>query len=140
MAAIASADTIGDKWARVTPLRSPDFEAGVRNPRKDWATATAAAGPQWEAGVQAAIANKSFTKGVAKSGTQEWQTATLEKGIARWGQGVALARDRYVEAFKPFRDAIERTVLPQRFARRDPRNLARVAAIVNAMIKVKEAA
>lgn len=140
MAAIATAEAIGEKWARVTPQRSPDFEAGVRSPRRDWATATAAAAPQWEAGVQAAIANKLFSKGVARSGTSEWQAATIEKGVPRWGQGVALAQSKYTERFKPYRDAIERTTLPQRFARRDPRNLLRVKAIVDALIKVKEAA
>lgn len=140
MAAIAPTDAIGSKWARVTPQRSPDFENGVRNPRRDWAQATAAAAPQWEAGVQAAIVNKSFGKGVAKSGTAQWQAATLDKGVPRWGQGVALAEQKYVDGFKPYRDAIERTTLPQRFARRDPRNLLRVKAIVDALTKVKEAA
>jgi hypothetical protein len=140
MAAIAPAEAIGDKWARVTPQRSADFESGVRNPRKDWAAATAASVPQWEAGVQAAIANKSFGKGVARSGTSQWQLATVEKGVPRWGQGVALAQQKYTDRFKPYRDAIERTTLPQRFARRDPRNLNRVKAIVDALVKVKEAA
>ena len=60
------------------------------------------------------------------------------KGTARWGPGVVLAQDKYARNFAPFRDAIERVTLPPRFARRDPRNLDRVKAVVNALIVAKE--
>lgn len=137
MAAIRSVDEIARKWATVTPQRSPDFEAGVRAPKADWARNTAAAADSWKAGVQAAIAAGSFSKGVSKAGTSTWQDATLAKGVARWGPGVALAQEKFQTAFAPFREAIARVTLPPRFARRDPRNLLRVGAIVDALIKAK---
>ena len=139
MAEIRDVGAIATKWATVTPGRSADYEAGVQSPRKDWARSTAAANDAWKDGVQKAVAANSFSKGVAKAGTPSWQQGAIEKGVPRWGQGVALAQDKYAVAFAPYVQAIKNVTLPPRFARRDPRNLNRVAAIVKAMVDTKAA-
>lgn len=138
MAEIKSNEAIAEKWARVTPQRTADFEQGVRNPRKDWARATAAAQDAWKLGVQAAIVAGSFLKGVTRAGTAKWQEGAVTKGVARWGPGVALGAEAYRTGFAPYQAAIERVTLPPRFARRDPRNLLRVTAIVEALSAVKK--
>jgi len=139
LAFIRTIDQISKKFARVTPGRTEDYRQGVENPRKDWATATGASESAYEAGVQTAITAKRFGKGVKKAGSQTWQQGAIQKGTQRWGPGVALSEEKYARNFAPFRDAIERTTLPPRFARRDPRNLERVKAVVNALTKAKEA-
>lgn len=135
MAAIRSIDAIASKWATVTPGRVSDYQAGIESPRKDWATATAGAEDSYNAGVTAAIADKRFGKGVRAAGTEKWQKGAIEKGTQRWGPGVSMSEGAYASGFAPFRDAIERVNLPPRFARRDPRNLNRVKAIVDALIQ-----
>lgn len=140
MAEIRAVDRIAAKWATVTPQRTADYEAGVREPRKDWARSTLAAADAWKGGIQAAIAAGSFGKGVTRAGTGRWQEGAVTKGVARWGPGVQLAQDRYATGFAPYREAIARVQLPPRFARRDPRNLDRVRAIVEALSKAKAAA
>lgn len=137
---IRSVDEIAKKWALVTPQRTADYESGVRNPRKDWASATLGAADAWADGVQKAVAGKAFSRGVTRATTAKWQRGATEKGTQRWGQGVALAQDEYSRGFAPYAEAIRRTKLPPRFARRDPRNLLRVKAVVDALSKVKEAA
>lgn len=137
MAAIASAEKIAAKWATVTPGRSGEFEDGVRSPKKDWAKQTAAASESYKAGVTQAIAKGSFEKGVNRAGTSGWQEATLAKGVGRWGPGVALAQEKYQRGFEPYRNAIERLVLPARGPRGDPRNIARVTAVAETLRKVK---
>ena len=139
MAFIRSIEQIANKFATVTPGRTADYEFGVNNPRKDWMTSTAAAEAAFEMGVTQAIAKKRFGKGVKAAGTEKWQRGAVTKGTSRWGPGVTLARDDYARAFAPYRDAIERVTLPPRYARRDPRNLERVKAVVNALIAAKEA-
>jgi len=139
MAFIRSMAEIAKKWATVTPMRSADYEAGVRNPRRDWATAASASEDAWKTGVTAAAAKNLFSKGVNFAGTPKWSAGAINKGVARWGPGVTVAEADYQRGFSPYRDAIERVTLPPRFARRDPRNLARVKAIVDAMIRIKEA-
>lgn len=140
MAFIRSIEQIAKKFATVTPGRSEDYRFGVQNPRRDWATATAAAESAYEGGVTQAIAKKRFGKGVKKAGTPTWQEGAILKGTARWGPGVTIAQDKYARNFARYRDAIERVTLPPRYPRRDPRNLDRVKAIVNALIAAKEAA
>ncbi len=139
MAFIRSIEQIAKKFASVTPGRTEDYRFGVENPRTDWATATAAAESAYESGVTQGIAKKRFGRGVKKAGTEAWQQGAIQKGTARWGPGVTISRDKYARNFAPFRDAIERVTLPPRFARRDPRNLERVKAIVNALVATKEA-
>lgn len=139
MAFIRSIEAIAKKWAEVTPGRTGDYEAGVRNPRTPWAPAAAAAEPAYEAGVTQAIAKKKFGKGVKAAGDEKWQRGAVNKGTARWGPGVALAEPEYRSGFAPYRDAIERVTLPPRYARRDPRNLMRVKAVVDALVAAKEA-
>lgn len=138
MAFIRSIEHIAKKFATVTPGRTEDYRLGVENPRRDWASATVAAESAYESGVQQSIAKKRFGRGVKAAGTPTWQTGALEKGTQRWGPGVSLARDKFARNFAPYRDAIERVQLPPRYARRDPRNLERVKAIVNALVAVKE--
>jgi len=139
MAFIRSIETIARKWASVTPGRTEDYRVGVENPRKSWANSTAAAESAYEAGVTQAIAKKKFGKGVKAAGDEKWQRGAVEKGTSRWGPGVTLAEPDYRSGFGPYRDAIERCNLPPRYARRDPRNLARVKAIVDALVAAKEA-
>lgn len=137
MAAIRASSQIASKWASVTPGRSGEYEDGIKSPRRDWAKATGAANEAYKAGVTQAIGKDSFAKGVARAGTSAWQEGSLQKGVTRWGPGVSLAQEKYQRGFEPYRDAIERTTLPARGARGDPRNLQRVAVIVDALRKAK---
>lgn len=139
MAEIRPVDEIGEKWATVTPQRSPDYESGVRAPRRDWKQATLAATESFKAGIQNALSKGSFEKGVSRAGTGKWQEGSVTKGVARWGPGVTLAKDAFIRGFAPYAAAIKAVTLPPRYARRDPRNLLRVNAVVAALIKTKEA-
>lgn len=138
MASIRDIQSIAAKWAEVTPQRAPQYEAGVRDPKADWATNATAANAAWKAGVASAVSDDLFAKGVRRVGTAGWQEGATSKGVARFGPGVALARGRYEARFAPYASAIASLTLPPRFARRDPRNLARVQAVVNAMIETKK--
>lgn len=138
MAFIRPIEEIAKKWAFVTPQRSGDYAFGVQNPRRSWAQATVNAEPAYEQGVQASIAKKAFGKGVKKAGDAKWQRKATTNGVARWGPGVQGAEQDYQTGFAPYRDVIAKTVLPPRYKRRDPRNLARVAAIAKALGDEKE--
>lgn len=138
MAFIRSIDVIATKWAEVTPMRSGDYAAGVASPRRSWAAATKAAEKSYEEGVQKSIAAKSFGKGVSKAGDEKWSRKASVNGVRNWGPGVAEAKGDYAAGFGPYQAAIAACVLPPRYARRDPRNLARVKAICDALIAKKE--
>ncbi len=139
MVAIRAVEVIAEKWATVTPQRAASYEFGVTNPAKDWQAGATQANQAWKDGVTDAVNKNRFETGVKKAGTKKWQEQTLVKGVQRWGPGVALAQSAYAAAFAPYRDAISRVTLPPRFARRDPRNLLRVTAVVDALVKAKAA-
>lgn len=138
MAKIKSIEQIASKWAHVTPMRSGDYAEGIANPARSWKTATVAAEGSWGAGVQAAVSRKSFSKGVAAAGDEKWQRKASTIGVQRWGPGVAEAEGDYAAGFGPFRDAIANCTLPPRYARRDPRNMARVNAVIACLVACKE--
>jgi len=137
MAAIRSITELAEKYRRVTPGRRADYEAGINKPKADWATEAAAAEGAYEGGVQDAIDNKRFSKGVANKGTAGWKADTIQKGPERWAPGIGYGTPKYQTNFAPFVDVISRTTLPPKYAKGDPRNLDRVAAIANALRAAK---
>ena len=137
MAEIKSLSAISEKWGRVTPQRQDDYKNGVANPKRDWMEETKAAKDNWKAGVDAAAAKDMFSKGVENAGTSKWKEKTLKKGPARFAEGVYMAQPDYEKGFAPYREAIAAADIGPRYPKRDPRNLNRVKAIVDALIAKK---
>lgn len=137
MPAIKPTARVAEKWSRVTPQRTEDYRDGVESPRVDWATAAANAEDQYSAGVQAAIAQKRFGSGIKAAGTTKWKEKSLQKGPSRFAEGVSLGAADYEKGFSKFRDVIERTTLPPRGPKGDPRNVERVRAMAAALRAAK---
>lgn len=137
MANIKTSAAIAKKWADVTPGRSGDFEAGIKDASVDWAGPTAAAESAYADGVSEALAQKRFGKGVAKAGTEKWRRKTVETGVGRWGSGVRAAQADMQAGFAPYREAIAGVALPPRFSRGDPRNIDRVSTIAKTLHDLK---
>lgn len=133
MPPVKSLDRISDKWARVASVSQPEYEEGVRNPRSDWAEATRAAEANYERGVQQSIQRKAFGKGVANAGTAKWQERALTKGPSRWANGIQVSRQAYETGFQPYREVIQRTSLPARGPKGDPKNIQRVSVLAEAL-------
>lgn len=137
MAEIKSMGAIGSKWTRVTPQRSDDYKLGVTSPRRDWEKSAVAAKETHKAAMVQAAASDSYGKGITKAGTGKWQARAIAKGPGRFAEGVMIGGPDYEKGFGPYRDEIEKTVLPPRFPRRDPRNVNRVSVIAAALGKKK---
>jgi len=134
---IKSQARITEKWTRVTPLRTEDYKIGVQNPRRDWEKSAVAAKETHKTAMAAAAAADSFGKGCTKAGTAKWQGKALAKGPGRFAEGVMIGGPDYEKGFAPARDVLEKTPLPPRFPRRDPRNIQRVSAGNQALAKWK---
>lgn len=132
-----SAAKIAEKWARVTPGRTVDYEEGVRDPRRDWEKNTLAAEGRFEEGIKSAITRKAFGKGVKKTGTAGQQKATIEKGLTRWPEGVRIAEPKMEKGMEEVVKTLEATTLPPRYPKGDPRNLERVRVTNAALHKMK---
>jgi len=126
-------DQTTKKWKARVDVAGPDYEAGVKDPKEDWATQALEAERIYEEAIKAAIAKKLFGKGVSAAGTEKWKTKTIEKGVRRWPEGVAVASPDYAKGMKDVLDTIETVKLPPRYPAGDPRNLERVKAITTAI-------
>lgn len=137
MPAIKSPSAIGDKWSRVAATRAPDYESGVKSPRRDWADSTLAATGNWKSAVQDAIARGAWEGGVGRAGSATWQKGAVTKGVQRWAPGIAASKDNYVRGFAPYADVIANTSLPARGPKGDPANIERVRIMANALHQTK---
>lgn len=123
----------GQRWVSRASMASDEYKSGVQNPRGDWATNAAAAAQNQADGVMQAITDKRYEKGIQKAGTAKWRDKALAKGATRFTQGVQVSQGDYEKGVKPYLDTIESTVLPPKYAKGDPRNLARVEALNKAL-------
>ncbi len=137
MVAIKSVSDIAAKWARVTPGRSADYEAGVRAPRASWSAQAAAAESAFQAGVQAAVGRKAYSGGVRRAGDEKWSRKALQVGVSRYGPGVGAAQPDFQAGFEPFASTIAGTSIPARKAKGDPSNIDRVRVLADALHKRK---
>lgn len=137
MAEIKSLAAIREKWGRVTPGRTADYKLGIQNPRRDWETETLEASDRYKAGVDQAHAKGMFPKGVKAAGTGKWKDRALKKGPGRFAEGVYIAGPDFEKGFQPYHAVIERTTLPARFPKGDPRNYDRVREIGTALHEAK---
>lgn len=133
MPEMRSPESAAAKWARRAGSAGPEYEDGVKNPRKDWAQATADAEEAFKAGVTAAAAAGRFGTGVRKAGTAKWQDNAIAKGPLRYAQGVALAEGAYASGFSPYADVIRNTKLPKRGPKGAPGNIERVKVMAAAL-------
>ena len=138
MPRVKSAGAIAEKWSRVAPTRQTDFESGVKDPGVDWARAASASKDSYEAGVQDAIQRGAFSKGIDAAGTDKWRSKTVDVGAGRWSGGIRAAASDYETAMEPVVQVIERTVLPPRGPRGDPRNFARAEAMGRALAEARK--
>jgi hypothetical protein len=118
-------------------MRAEDYKLGIQNPKRDQVAAAVAAKDSHKAAMVTAAANDSFAKGLIKAGTAKWQAKALAKGPGRFAEGVMVGGPDFEKGFAPAREVLEKTVLPPRFPRRDPRNLQRVAVGNVALAKMK---
>jgi hypothetical protein len=137
MAEVKSGARIQEKYTRVTPQRSEDYKLGVQSPRRSWSKSAAGAAQSYKDGVTAAAAQGRFEKGVNAAGDAKWQTKALEKGPGRFSEGTMLAGPDYLKGVQPYLDTIAATAMPVRFPKGDPRNIARVQVLNQALRKKK---
>jgi hypothetical protein len=128
---------VAAKFARRAQSAGPEYESGVRNPATPWAAASQAAQGSYEAGVTAAISRKAYGKGVGAAGDSRWSRGAIEKGPARYAQGVQLAEGDYAARMAPVLDTIARIDLPARGPRGSAQNLARMTPIPQALAALK---
>lgn len=103
-----------DKYRRRASVAGPDYEKGVHNPKRPYAAAAIAGEANFGTAMTQVIANKSRAAGIQKAGDAKWLEGAVEKGVIRFGPGVALGSKYYEQNLGPIQAKVALTVLPPR--------------------------
>jgi hypothetical protein len=128
---------VAAKWQQNAGAASPAYAEGVQNPKNDWQRRTLAAADNYKVATQKAISEGRFAKGVQKVSSDDQIQASVQKGTARYGQGIALAGPDFAAGIEPVLQVIAATQLPPKKPKGDPSNIQRVAALAAAQHQAK---
>jgi len=129
---LKSTDVIVRKYVARAGQAGGDYKDGVQNPRRDQGQAAIAANDTYKTAMQESLNADRFVKGVQGAG-DKWARKAAGIGAQRYPAGVQAAAPDYQNGVQPFLDVIAGVTLPPRFPRGDPRNVARVQAVDEAL-------
>jgi len=132
-------DQLAAKFARNATAAAGDYKSGVEQAGGDWESNTAGSEDNYQAGVQAAIARKSFGKGVRAAGSAKYVDRASKMGSQRYGPGVQNAQQDWAKGFAPVAQVIASVNLPPKGPKRSPQNQQRANAMATALGAWKEA-
>lgn len=127
--------TVAANWAARMAQAGPAITAGVQAVTTAPGVAAARQVNQYVAGVQANSAK--WARNVAATSLQDWQSAMLDKGVARVGTGATAAQAKMANVMAQLLPAIDqvKSTLPPRGTLEQ--NVARSAAFQMGMAKVQ---
>lgn len=132
-----SASQSAEKFAMRAAGASQDYVSGAMSTTKDQAAAAIAAAPLYAQAVQASVTRGAYQKGLQKSGKSGWQKGIQDKGGNRFAEGVSGSAAKYATNSAPFDSARNAAASMPRGLKGSPQNLAKVTAVVNALVKAK---
>jgi len=130
---VPNVSKVAAKWARRAGSAGTEYSEGVANTTRSWQAASKGAEKNYTAGVTAAASAGRYGKGVDRAGDTKWKKGAMEKGPARFAQGVAVAEGDYAGAMGPVLEVIARTNLPERGPTGSEGNYQRTSAIGKAL-------
>lgn len=122
---VKPAADIAAKWARVTPQRAADYEAGASNAGAKQNANAIAAAKVWQQAVSSADAVKLLVGGLKKAGAEKYNRKVRDVGVSRFGPGVMAAVADMQNGMAPMVEAIAAVTPPARAPRGDIANQQR---------------
>jgi len=127
------ADRATAKWVARAGVAGPDYEQGVKTPKRAWASSAAGAASTYKQAVSAADIGDRFSRGVNAAGDAKWQAMAVEKGVSRFSDGVAKSEQYYRSGIGTVIGQIERVSLPKRGPRGSTGNYDRARKLGEAL-------
>jgi len=122
---IKSAADIAAKWARVTPQRSADYEAGAVGAGAKQNTNAIAAAKAYTGAVTSGNIGSLYIGGLKKAGADKYNRKVKDVGVGRFSAGVTAAQPDMASGMAPMVEAIAAVTPPARAPRGDISNRAR---------------
>ena len=115
------------------------YRSGSEQTTKDQSARAIGAKAIYQAALTASFSRDAFAKGLQKSGKAGWLSGVVQKGADRYAPGIAVSGSKYATNSGRFDGARQAADNLPRGVKGSPTNLARVAAVVNALRAVKVA-
>ena len=122
---IKGAAEIAAKWARVTPQRQSDYEAGASNAGAKQNANAIAAAKAFTSAVTAGNIGQLYAGGLRRAGADKYNRKVKEVGVSRFGPGVMAAQADMQNGMAPMVEAIAAVTPPARAPRGDVSNQQR---------------
>ncbi len=132
-----SASMSSQKFVERAGAASGDYVKGAQETSKDQASRAIGSKAIWAQSLTAAISRGSYEKGLSKSGKAGWLKGVQEKGQNRFGEGVAASASKYATESGKYDSARAAADNLPRGLKGSATNLAKVAAVVNALRTAK---
>ena len=132
---VKSASEIATKWADVTPARASYYEQEAPAAGAEWEANTVAAGGTYKAGISVAGIEQRFVGGVKRAGAAKFARKVKDVGVARYGPGVAAAKEDMAKGVADYLAVLEALEIPDRGPRGSPANYAIVQKVGDALHK-----
>jgi hypothetical protein len=113
------------------------YKAGVQAPKQSQSAAAIAAIPNWQQAVASPSAAAAMKSGLTASGDTGWMNGALNKGAARYPQGVQLAQGKWQTNTQPYLTALANINLPAKGIRGAAQNYQRTQAVGQALHNLK---
>lgn len=130
---VKDAGTSAQKWVTNAGNAVNAYKAGIQSPKQSQSGAAIAAAPTWQQAVASPAAASAFTAGLRNAGDTAWQNGALNKGAARYPQGVQLAQGKWQTNTQPYLQTIAGLNLPAKGVRGAAQNYQRVQAVGQAL-------
>jgi len=118
-----------DKWIRRARVAGPDYEAGIKAPKRSWQKAATEAKDVFRAAITAPEVPDLFVRGITRAGDARWSEMAIKKGVDRFAPGVELSQPYYRAQMQDILAQIEAVVLKPRGPRGAAVNYQRVKDI-----------
>lgn len=127
------------KWQNRAGAASVDYAEGAAGTDKDQAQRAIAAKSVYQQALTESFSRDAYAKGLGRSGKSGWLKGVQEKGQQNFSTGVSAngAREKYVTNSSRYDSARKAADSLPRAGRGSPQNLARVAAVANALRAIK---
>ena len=132
-----SAQASASKFVERASNASGDYVKGAQETSKDQASRAIASKAIMQAALTASFARGSYEKGLSKSGKAGWLKGIADKGVNRFSEGVAASATKYATESGKFDSARSVADNMPRGLKGSATNLAKVAAVVNALRTAK---
>jgi len=122
-------DRTVSKWVARARVAAPDYEAGVKAPKKAWASAAAAAAETFFSAVSQPVVKDLFVRGIRRAGDTRWSEMAVKKGVGRFAPGVEAGEPYFRSQMGDILAQIEAVKLKPRGPRGSAQNYERVKQI-----------